>query len=66
MRQNWPHLRDHPDHNAAQILGIVGTNRKPTRDIEGARAQLQQAVGDADPAVRQEAAELLKALGTVH
>ena len=46
-------------------LGL-GTALAATRDIVGARAQLQLAVGDADPAVRQEAAELLKALGTVH
>ena len=46
-------------------LGL-GTALAATRDIEGARAQLQQAAGDADPAIRQEAAELLKALGTVH
>ncbi len=46
-------------------LGL-GTALAATRDIEGARAQLQQAVGDADPAVRQEATELLKALGAGH
>ena len=57
-------LRTNPQFGRAH-LGL-GTALAATRDLEGARAQLQLAVGDADPAVRQEAAELLKALGTVH
>ena len=57
-------LRAKPQFGRAH-LGL-GTALAATGDIAGARAQLQLAAGDSGPGVRQEAAELLQALGKVH
>jgi tetratricopeptide (TPR) repeat protein len=43
-------------------LGL-GTALAASRDLAGAQSELQLAANDADPAVRQEAAELLQAIG---
>ena len=53
-------LRAKPQFGRAH-LGL-GTALAATRNLTGARAELQLALNDADPAVRQEAEELLRAI----
>lgn len=57
-------LRAQPQFGRAH-LGL-GTALAAMRDVAGARAELQLAANDSDASVREEAADLLRTLGTVH